>query len=387
MERFYFDHNATTPVSKEVFDAMGPVFLEIYGNASSIHHYGQLAKQTLEESRRKAAALIGCSPTEIVFTSGGTEADNLAVLGSVRRNAAPLRHVITTAIEHPAVLNSCAQLEREGVAVSYIGVGGDGVVDPDEIRRALRPETVLISVMHANNELGSVQPVAEISRIAREAGVAMHSDGVQAAGKMPVNVRELGVDFYSMSGHKIYAPKGVGVLYARKGAKLGPVLYGGHHERDRRAGTENVPGAAAFGVAAARAAAEFAQEGDRLAKLRDRLENGILERVPGVRVNGAGAPRVPNTSSMSFEGIEGEAMVIALDLKGFAVSSGAACSSGAVEPSHVLLAIGLSREQARGSLRFSLGRSNSVAQVDALIEAVAESAAHLRKISPVAVHA
>jgi cysteine desulfurase len=387
VERFYFDHNATTPVSEDVFDAMRPVFLETYGNASSIHYYGQLAKQKLEQGRRQAAALVGCDPTEIVFTGGGTEADNLALLGFVRHHAASRKHVITTAIEHPAVLNACAQLEREGVAVTYTRVGGDGVVEPDEIRRALRPETVLISVMHANNELGSLQPVADIARIAREAGVAVHSDGVQAAGKIPVNVRDIGVDFYTMSGHKIYAPKGIGVLYARKGTRLGPILYGGHHERDRRPGTENVPSAVGFGCAAARAVAEVEHEGIRLASLRDRLERGILERVPGVRVNAAHAPRVANTSSVSFDGIEGEAMVIALDLKGFAASSGAACSSGAVEPSHVLLAIGLSREQARGSLRFSFGRSNTAAQVDALVEAVVQSAAHLRKISPVAVHA
>ena len=387
MQRFYFDYNATTPVSNEVFDAMRPVFLEVYGNASSIHHYGQMAKQKLEQARRQTATLAGCELTEIVFTSGGTESDNLAIFGTVRHHPFPRKHIITTAIEHPAVLNACAQLEREGVEATYVAVGRDGVVDPDDIRRALRSHTVLISVMHANNELGSIQPVAEIAQIARAAGVAMHSDGVQAAGKIPVDVRQLGVDFYAISGHKIQGPKGVGALYVRKGAALKPILYGGHHERDRRAGTENVPGATGFGRAAAWVAENLETEGPRLASLRDRLEQSILARVPGVHINAATAPRIPNTSSISFDGIEGEAMVIALDLKGFAVSSGAACSSGAVEPSHVLLAIGLSRAQARGSLRFSLGRYNTPEQIDALVEAVAQAASHLRKISPVMVHA
>jgi cysteine desulfurase len=371
VDRFYFDHNATTPVSPEVLEAFSGALAEVYGNASSIHHYGQAAKKKLEQARREVAALLNADPGEIVFVSGGTEADNLAVLGAVRAAGKPRKHVITTAIEHPAVLNACAQLEREGVEVSYAA--------PDQVPRALRPETVLISVMHANNELGTLQPVAEIARIAREAGVLMHSDGVQAAGRIPVDVRALGVDLYSISGHKMYAPKGIGALYVRKGVKLAPLLYGGHHERDLRAGTENVPGAVALGRAAA-----WARENPAtgLAALRDRLERGILERVPDTAVNGAGAPRIPNTTNIRFDGIDGEAMAIALDLRGFAVSSGAACSSGAVEPSHVLTAIGLTKEQARSSLRFSLGRQNDESQVDALIEAVAGAAAHLRRLSP-----
>ena len=371
MDRFYFDHNATTPVSPEVLEAFSGALAEVYGNASSIHHYGQAAKKKLEQARREVAALLNADPGEIVFVSGGTEADNLAVLGAVRAAGKPRKHVITTAIEHPAVLNACAQLEREGVEVSYAA--------PDQVPRALRPETVLISVMHANNELGTLQPVAEIARIAREAGVLMHSDGVQAAGRIPVDVRALGVDLYSISGHKMYAPKGIGALYVRKGVKLAPLLYGGHHERDLRAGTENVPGAVALGRAVAWARENLATG---LAALRDRLERGILERVPDTAVNGAGAPRIPNTTNIRFDGIDGEAMAIALDLRGFAVSSGAACSSGAVEPSHVLTAIGLTKEQARSSLRFSLGRQNDESQVDALIEAVAGAAAHLRRLSP-----
>ncbi|HSB16750.1 MAG TPA: cysteine desulfurase family protein [Bryobacteraceae bacterium] len=382
MDRFYFDHNATTPVSAEVLEALVPLLGEVYGNASSIHHFGQVAKQRLETARRQTAALIHARPREVVFVSGGTEADNLAILGAVRRSPKPRKHVVTTAIEHPAVLNTCGQLEREGVEVTYVRAGSSGVVDPDEVRRALRPDTVLVSVMHANNELGTIQPVGEIARIARDAGALMHSDGVQAAGKTPVDVAALGVDLYSMSGHKIYAPKGAGSLYIRKGTAIEPVLFGGHHERDRRPGTENVPGAAAFGAAAEWILAHLSDEAVRIGALRDRLEQGILARVPHAHVNGAGSPRTPNTTNIRFDGIEGEAMVIALDLMGFAVSSGAACSSGAVEPSHVLTAIGLSAMDAKSSLRFSLGRSNTEEQVDALIGAVAASAARLRKLSP-----
>jgi cysteine desulfurase len=380
--RHYFDHNATTPISAEVREVLLPALLEVYGNASSIHHFGQVAKQRLEMARRETASLLQCDPKEVVFTSGGTEADNLAILGSVRSHTASKKHVITTTIEHPAVLNPCRQLEREGVDVTYVSVGSDGVVDPDEIKNALRAETVLISAMHANNELGTIQPIQEIASIAREVDVLFHVDGVQAAGKIPVDVRALGVDLYSISGHKLHAPKGIGALYVKNGTRLSSIQYGGRHERERRPGTENVPGAVALGRAAALAIENLDAESTRLSALRDRLERGILERLPSCGVNGQWSPRTPNTTNIFFDGLEGEALVISLDLKGFAVSSGSACSSGAVEPSHVLLAIGLSRERARASLRFSLGHSNTEEQVDALIDAVAESAAQLRKLSP-----
>lgn len=382
MTRYYFDHNATTPVSAAVLEVLVPALLEVHGNASSIHQDGQLAKERLETARRQVASLLHCDPKELVFLSGGTEADNLAIFGTVRAHPNAKKHVITTAIEHPAVLNTCRELDRQGVRVTYVPVGSEGIVDPAAIRQALRPDTVLISVMHANNELGTIQPLQEIAAIAREAGALLHADGVQAAGRISVNVRTLGVDLYSMSGHKLYAPKGVGALYVKAGTRLQPLQFGGRHEKERRAGTENVPGAVALGAAAKVAVADMLEESSRLAALRDRLEQDILARVPDTGVNGGRSLRVPNTTNIYFDGIDGEALVIALDLKGFAVSSGSACSSGAVEPSHVLLATGLSRERARASLRFSLGRSNTADQVDALIDAVADSTAQLRKLSP-----
>ncbi len=283
VRRFYFDHNATTPVSQPVLEVLVSALLEVPGNASSIHLDGQIAKQRLEAARRETAALLGCEPKELVFTSGGTEADNLAILGSVQANSAPQKHVITTAIEHPAVLNPCRELERMGVAVTYIRPGPDGLIDPDDIRRALKPETVLVSVMHANNETGTLQPIAEIAGIAHEAGALMHSDGVQAAGKIPVDVEALGVDLYSISGHKFYSPKGIGALYVKNGVKLRPIQFGGKHERERRPGTENVPGAVAMGKAAAIAREAMATESARLELLRDRLEIGILRARSGLR--------------------------------------------------------------------------------------------------------
>jgi cysteine desulfurase len=372
VNRYYFDHNATTPVLPEVLEAMAPVLTEVYGNASSIHYFGQMARQRLDDARRTVAAFLGAAPEEIVFTSGGTEGDNLAVFG-VARGA----HVVTTTIEHSAVLAASAQQAD----VTRVPVDACGMVDPEEIRRAIRPDTKLVTVMHVNNELGSIQPLAEIAAIAHEVGVLFHSDGVQAAGKLRIDVRALGVDLYTISGHKFYAPKGSAALYVRKGVDIQKLQHGGHHEHDRRAGTENVAGA----VALARAAQVFMETGaaecERVRQLRDRLEQGVLARIQGTHVNGPQV-RTPNVTNIRFDGIDSEPLMIALDMRGFAVSSGSACLSGASEPSHVLTAIGLSKEQGRSSVRFSLGRSNDVAQVDALIEALVECVAHLRKLAP-----
>jgi len=380
----YFDHNATTPLAPEVRETPVACLDQVYGNASSIHQFGQAARKRVEAARRQVAALIHADAAEVVFTSGGTEADNLAVLGVVRAAARAAKHIVTSAIEHPAVLSACAQLEREGVAITRVKVGSAGVVNPDDVRAALRPETVLISVMHANNELGTIQPIAEIARIARQAVVPFHVDGVQALGKIPVDVGALGADLYSMSGHKLCAPKGVGGLYVRKGTRLAPVLFGGHQERERRPGTENVPGCVAFGAAAELAGRNLAADAERMAALRDRFESAVLDRISGARVNGSRWGRLPNTSNLQIDGVDGEGLVIALDLRGFAVSTGAACSSGAIAPSHVLIAIGLGAEGARASLRVSLGRTNTGAEVDALTTALEASVAHLRRV---AVHA
>jgi cysteine desulfurase len=364
---------------------MLPFLAENFGNASSIHSAGQRARAAVDRARDSVAALLGAKPSEIVFTSGGTESDNLAVLGlvaAVAPKSAGGKHVITTAIEHHAVLNSCQALEAQGVEVTYAPVGSSGVLDPDEIRRALRAETVLISVMHANNELGTIQPVEGIGQIAAEADVYFHCDAVQSAGKLPLDVNQLGVDMLSISAHKIYGPKGVGALYVRGGTPLAPQFHGGHHERDRRPGTENVPGIAGFGNAAELALANLASEPQRIAALRDRLERAIFDSISSVRVNGDVAHRVANTTNLSFAAAGGEAMLIALDLAGVACSTGAACSSGAVEPSHVLLAIGLSPDEARSSLRFSLGRQTTAEEIDHAIAAIPAVVERLRALSP-----
>lgn len=380
MPRYYFDHNATTPVAPEVLDAMTDVLRLGYGNASSIHREGQQARQLLESARRTVAAKLGADPTGIVFTSGGTEANNLGILGLVRSVDVARRHVITTAIEHPSVLEACRQLEREGVSLTVIPVDAAGRVSTAAVRAAILAETVLVTVMHANNEVGTLQQVDEIAAAVREAQdkgqrIWFHSDGVQAFGKMPVDVGALDVDLYSISSHKIYAPKGTGALWVRKGVPLRGIVFGGRHERERRAGTENVAGAVA--LARATELAGFA-DGRRMTRLRDLFEATVLAELPEVHVNGDTERRVPNVSNLLLPGIPGESMVIALDLKGFAVSSGAACSSGSIKPSPVLLAMGRSYEDARSCVRFSLGRGNDEAQVLALAEAVITSAKQLR---------
>ena len=380
MHRVYLDNNATTPVLPEVFEAMRPYFGEHFGNASSIHHHGQETRAAVERARESVAALLGCRPAEIVFTSGGTEADNLAIFGLVR----PGDQVISSTIEHHAVLNSCKHLEEKGIEVTYLPVDGRGLVDPDDLRRALRSNTKLVTIMMANNETGVIQPVGEIGKICAEADVYFHTDGVQAASKVPIRVKEIGCDLLSISGHKFHAPQGVGALYVRKGTTLEPRFFGGSHERSRRAGTENVPGIVGLGKAAELAIKGFESgETDRMSVLRDRLERAILDKVEAAAVNGADAPRVPNTSNIYFDYIEGEALIIALDLKGLAVSTGAACSSGAIEPSHVLTAMGLRPDRARASIRFSLGKQNTAEDVDFAIQLVPASVERLRELSPV----
>jgi cysteine desulfurase len=377
--RVYLDNNATTPLLPEVFEAMCPYFAERFGNASSIHHHGQEARAAIESARESVAELLGCNAAEIVFTSGGTEADNLALSGLVQAGD----HMITSYIEHHAVLHASKHLEEIGCEVTYVAVDGRGLVDPADVRRALRPTTKLISVMMANNETGVLQPVREIGKIAAEAGIDFHTDAVQAAGKVPIDVERIGCHALSISGHKMHAPQGVGALYVRKGIEIQPLFHGGRHERSRRAGTENVPGIVGLGKAAQMARESLAR-GDhkKIAALRDRLEQAILAQVDEAGVNGEGAPRVPNTTNIHFGHIEGEAIVIALDLKGLAVSGGAACASGATEPSHVLVAMGLRSDQARASIRFSLGRQTTAEDIDFALALVPETVARLRELSP-----
>jgi cysteine desulfurase len=379
MRRIYLDNNATTPVLPEVFEAMRPYFGEQFGNASSIHHHGQHTRAAVESARESVAALLGCRAPEIVFTSGGTEADNLAIAGLVGADD----HVITSSIEHHAVLLACKHLEEIGAEVTVLPVDGRSLVDPDDVRRALRPNTKLISVMMANNETGVLQPVEEIGKIAAEAGICFHTDAVQAAGKVAIDVNRIGCHALSISGHKIHAPQGVGALYVRKGTKIQPLFYGGRHERSRRAGTENVPGIVGLGKAA-QLAKEALDRGDdkKMAAMRDRLQQGILAQVEEAGVNGEGAVRVPNTVNIHFDHIDGEAMVIALDLKGLAVSTGAACSSGAIEASHVLIAMGLRTDHARASIRFSLGKQTTEEDIDLALALVPETVARLREVSP-----
>jgi cysteine desulfurase len=390
MSRSYFDHNATTPLAPQVAEVLVHTMAGIYGNPSSIHREGQAARHALESARRSIARTVGANATEIVLTSGGTESDNLAIWGLVRSRPATRKHVVTTGIEHPAVLETCRRMSQEGVEITVVAPDRNGVVRAEAVADAIRPETVLVSVMHANNEVGSVQPIRDISNVVRalrEQGqqLYLHSDGVQAAGRIKVDIPNLGVDLYSLSGHKVYGPKGTGALFVRKGVPLGALQFGGRHERERRAGTENVAGAVAFSRALELASDEANYS--RLAQLRDRFEHQVLSGLSDVEINARDAHRLPNTSNIFFDGVEGEALVIALDLKGFAVSSGSACSSGSVEPSQVLLAMGRSRDQARQCVRFSFGITNTEEETDALVDATIQSvrqlrAAHARNSAP-----
>lgn len=388
MQRIYLDHNATTPVHPAVLEAMLPYLGSEFGNPSSAHYFGRRARQAIDDAREAVAALIGARPAEIVFTSGGTEADNAAILGLMghavqtqKQSGRSALHVISTAIEHDAVLNACRALEASGLSVTYVPAGRDGIVSADAIRSALRPETALISVMHANNEIGTLQPIEEIGQIAAETEIAFHTDAVQSAGKIPIDVNRLGVDLLSLSAHKFYGPKGAGALFVRKGTELNPLLHGGGNERGRRAGTENVAAIVGLGKACELARSDMAEATVHLCELRNRLEEGLLARIPGARVNGDLARRTPNTLSLMLPGIDSESLVIALDLAGVACSAGAACSSGAADASHVLTAIGFTPAQARASLRFSVGRANTREEIDKALELIPPAVARQRDIA------
>jgi cysteine desulfurase len=377
VERIYLDHNATTPLDPRVLEAMLPVLREGFGNASSLHWFGQRARAAVDEARGAVAALVGATPAEVVFTGGGTEADNLALRGVAAAARQPRRKVLYSAVEHHAVMHTARALAEEGVPVEAVRVGGDGVVDLDDLRAKLDDTTALVAVMLANNETGLLQPVAEVARLAHEKGALVHCDGVQAAGKVPVDVRALDVDLLALSAHKIYGPQGVGALVVRRGTRMKPLLRGGSQERNRRAGTENVAGIVGLGRAAQLAAQDLAGEAARLAALRDRLEARLLA-VPGTRRNGEG-PRVPNTLNVSFERTEAESLLLALDLTGVAVSTGAACAAGAMEPSHVLRAMGLPLPRVQASLRLSLGRSTTEAAVDRAADLIASAVVRQRE--------
>lgn len=381
--RVYLDHNASTPVHPDVLAEMLPYFSEIFGNASSVHGFGRAAREGVDSARERVARFLGADPAEIIFTSGGTESDNLAVLGLAL--ARGRGHLITSQIEHHAVLRTCQALEAQGFAVTYLPVDGYAMVDPDDVRRAIRPDTIAVSVMHANSEVGTIQPIAAIGRVAREHGVALHVDAVQTFGKVPIDLDAWGIDVLSCSAHKIYGPKGVAAVYVRRGTKMVAVQHGGDHERRRRAGTENVPGIVGFGKAVEIRAAVMRDEAERVGALRDRLWDGLRARVPEVRLNGHPTRRLPGTANVSFRHVESESIVLGLDLKGIGVSAGSACTSGSVEPSYVLVAAGTPLDWAMGAVRCSLGRSTTPEEIDDVLECAAPLVAKLRKAMPVAV--
>jgi len=382
LKRIYMDHNATTPVHPAVLEAMLPYFTEFYGNASSVHSFGREARNGIEEARERIANFIGAQPGEIIFTSGGTESDNFAIEGAAFENVKKGKHIITSLIEHPAVLNTCKHLETHGFEVSYLTVDKYGVVSLDELKDLIRDDTILITIMHANNEVGTIQPMKEIGMIAKEKGIILHTDAVQTTGKVPINVNELGIDLVSMSAHKIYGPKGVGALYMRKGTKVEPLIRGGHHERNRRGGTENVPGVVGFGKAIETASADMEAESKRLWNLTEKMKNGLFEKLDYVYTNSHPKNRLPNTMNISFDYVEGEAILLNLDMKGIAASTGSACSSGSLEPSHVLLALGICAATAQGTIRFSLGRANNEEDVDYLVDELPSIITRLRAMSP-----
>ena len=391
MRKIYLDNSATTRVDDEVVGEMLPFFTEQFGNASSTHQWGQRAKQAIEEARNQVAMLLNSTPNEITFVSGGTEADNLAIMGIAEAHGDKGRHIITSRIEHPAVLATCAHLEKVGWKVTYLPVYGEGIVRLDDLRNAMTDETVLITIMHSNNELGTLQPIREIGELIREqreAGrrhIYFHTDAVQSIGKVAVDVRELGVDLLSLTAHKFHGPKGIGVLYLRRGVRISPQTYGGHHERDRRAGTESVPLIAGIGKAAELARLHLAERSGHLRNLRDYLEQELFRIIPDITRNGDAERRLPSIANLNFDHVEGEGLQISLDLKGVAVSTGSACSSGSTEPSHVLVAIGLSQDTGHGSLRFSFGKDNTKEDVDYVLETLPAIVGKLRSLSPRAV--
>ena len=383
MKRIYMDHAATTSTDSEVVKAMEPYFTQKYGNPNSIHSFGQEAREAVEEARKKIAHLIGANPSEIIFTGGGTESDNFAIKGIAWANQKKGNHIITSKIEHHAVLHSCQFLEKHGFKVTYLPVDKYGLIDPEEVKRAITDQTILVTIMHANNEIGTIEPIKEIGKVVKEAGIYFHTDSVQTAGHIPINVNDLGVDMLSMSGHKLYGPNGVGVLYFRKGTRIDSLIDGGSQEKNRRAGTENVAGIVGMGKAAELAKKRLVQgEEDKTIKLRDKLIKDIAEKVDHVHLNGHPTKRLPGNVNFCFEFIEGESMLLNLDMEGVAASSGSACTSGSLEPSHVLLAIGLPPEIAHGSLRLTLGKDNTEEEVEYVIGILPKIIEKLRALSP-----
>ena len=382
MKQIYLDYAATTPTDRRVSEAMQPYFGEVFGNPSSLHSFGQEARSAVEAARARIASFLGATPAEIVFTSGGTESDNFAIKGVATANRKKGDHIITSAIEHPAVLETCRFLEREGFRVTYLPVDGEGLVDPDAAAGAITDKTILISIMHANNEIGTIQPIAEIGRLARERDITFHTDAVQTFGHLPFTAADLNVDLLSASAHKLYGPKGVGILFIRRGTRIVPFMNGGEQEGGRRASTLNVPGIVGFGKAVELAGQELADEAARLSVLRDRLIRGLFEKLSGIRLNGHATRRLPNNINFSASGVEGEGMILSLDMLGIACSTGSACSSASVETSHVLTAIGLTKEFAHGSLRVSLGRTTKESDIDAFLETLPQVVGRLRALSP-----
>ncbi|MBI5887539.1 MAG: cysteine desulfurase NifS [Deltaproteobacteria bacterium] len=382
MKKIYFDHNATTPVHEDVAEAMMPFLKDDWGNPSSIHWAGRGPRKGVEDAREKVAALLNCNTAEIIFTGSGTESDNHAIKGIAWANKSKGNHIITSKVEHPAVINTCKQLAKEGFETTYLGVDSNGLVDIDELKKAVTPKTILITVMYANNETGVVSPINEIGAFAKERGVTFHTDAVQAVGKVPIDLQKLNVDLLSLSGHKLYGPKGIAALFVKRGVRLVPLVTGGHQERNRRGGTENVPGIVGLGKAAEIALKDMEKETAHLTALRQRLERGMAEKVPHITINGHPEKRLPNTANISFEFVEGESLLLNLDMKGIAASSGSACTSGSLEPSHVLVAMGIPVELTHGSVRFSLGRANTADDVDYLLEVMPPIVEKMRSMSP-----